>query len=503
MNARWRPAKPAVVTADTTWTWRETAVHAARMASALDQLGLQKGDRVVMLMNNSLSMLQAILGTVWGGYVAVPLNTSVADEGIAKMIADCEAAAVIASDEHIERIAGMSAEFPKSLASRLVAVGTAPREWASLQTMLDSAEASRPVAKLVASDICNIIYSSGTTGMPKGIVHSHGCRMAWAYDMTVALRYDSDARTLITLGLYSNITWVTLLTTILCGGTVYLAGAFNVESCLRLMAEHRISHAGMVPIQLQRILADPTFDQYDLSSMRSLMCCGSPLQAGIKTDIVSRMPGDFIELYGLTEGLVTIQDPGEALNNPGSVGRPCPGQDIRIVDGNDEELPLGQSGEILGIGRLLMTGYLNRDDASDEATWTDSAGRRWLRTGDIGRVDDEGNLYIVDRKKDMIISGGQNIYPADIEAVIAKHDAVEEVAVIGIRSEKWGETPLAIVVSSDPGLDSDAIVTWANERLGRQQRISAARIVDSLPRNPNGKVLKRTLREAYGDMLTP
>lgn len=501
LNARWRPQKTAVVTDGATWTWRQCANHTARMASVFDGLGLAKGDRVVIVMNNGLPMLQAILGAVWGGYVAVPLNTSVADSGIAKMIADCGAGAIVASDEHIGRINEMRADFGAELAGKLVADGGSGDGWHQISDLLGAAHATRAVATLEPADPCNIIYSSGTTGMPKGIVHSHACRTAWAYDMSIALRYNSDARTLVSLGLYSNITWVTLLSTILCGGTIFLARSFDVTSCLTLISEQRITHAGMVPIQFQRLLAAADFSDFDLSSIQALMCCGSPLQPDLKKEIVRRIPGHFIELYGLTEGLVTIQDPCEALDNPSSVGRPCPGQDLRIVDGNDNEVPAGESGEILGYGRLLMSGYLNRNEANEEATWVDADGRRWLRTGDIGRIDDEGNLYIVDRKKDMIISGGQNIYPADIEAVIAAHENVDDIAVIGVKSKKWGETPLAVVVSNDPKLDTGEFVTWANARLGKQQRIAAVRIVDELPRNANGKILKRELRDHFADVV--
>ena len=501
LNARWRPQKDAVVAGDESWNWAECATHAAQMASALSRLGLHKGDRVAIVMNNSLTMLQAILGTTWGGFVAVPLNTSVADSGIAKMIADCNAAAVIASDEHIERVQSMSSAFAPPLPERLIAHGDAPANWHQIREMLDGADASYPIAALNPNDPCNIIYSSGTTGMPKGIVHSHACRMAWAYDMSIALRYNSNARTLVSLGLYSNITWVTLLATILCGGTIFLTTSFDVASCLKLMQQQKISHAGMVPIQFQRLLAAADFDSYDLKSIRALMCCGSPLHPDLKASILKRIPGDFIELYGLTEGIVTIQDPDEAMNNLASVGRPCPGQDICIVDADDREVPVGESGEILGYGRLMMSGYLNRDDANDEATRVDSEGRRWLRTGDIGKVDSDGNLYIVDRKKDMIISGGQNVYPADIEAVLATHENIDDVAVIGVRSERWGETPLAVVVSNDPALDTEALIEWANALLGKQQRIRGVQLVDELPRNPNGKILKRKLRETFSDIV--
>ena len=225
------------------------------------------------------------------------------------------------------------------------------------------------------------------------------------------------------------------------------------------------------------------------------MCCGSPLAGPLKAQVVQRMRCELIELYGLTEGLITTLAPEDVERKLASVGKPLPGTDLRILGPDDRDVPPGEAGEIVGRGRIVMAGYHARPDASAEATFVDEQGRRWLRTGDIGRLDEEGFLYIVDRKKDMILSGGQNIYPADIESVMLGHPDVAEVAVIGIPSERWGETPLAVVVPR-PGASGDAVAltAWTNERVGRQQRISGIAWRDSLPRNANGKILKRELR---------
>jgi acyl-CoA synthetase (AMP-forming)/AMP-acid ligase II len=231
------------------------------------------------------------------------------------------------------------------------------------------------------------------------------------------------------------------------------------------------------------------------------MCCGSPLAAPLKRRIVERMPGDFIELYGLTEGLVTILGPEDMLDKIETVGRPCPGQRLAILDSDDNVLPAGEPGEIVGECRFLMTGYHANDAASQEATWVHPSGARWLRTGDIGKLDEDGFLTLVDRKKDMIISGGQNIYPLDIEIVFMAHPDVSEVAVIGIAHPKWGETPLAVVVPAEGAtIDAASLTAWANQQLGRQQRVSGTAFVDVLPRNPNGKVLKRDLRELFKEL---
>ena len=498
LNARWLATKPAVACNGETLSWSAYRERLGRVAEGLAALGLEPGDRVVILMRNGLEMAEALFGTIYGGFVAVPLNVSVSDEGILTLIRDSGAKAVIASHEHVERLAAMGDELPAELAGRMIGHGAVPEGFTAYAAWRDhhpARESGHPVA---AGDECNIIYSSGTTGLPKGIVHSHGCRAAWAYDMALALRYHGGARTLCSLGLYSNITWVAMLSTFWCGGTIVVMPAFDVEGFLAAIQDERITHSAMVPVQFQRIMEHPALGSYDLSSLDSLMCCGSPLHEGLKRRIYAEICSDFIELYGLTEGLVTTLQPEDAELRMNSVGRPCPGQDIVILGNGDEVLPAGEAGEIVGYGRLLMTGYLNRDDANEEATWTDGEGRRWLRTGDIGRLDDEGFLYLVDRKKDMILSGAQNIYPADIEAVAARHPAVADIAVIGVPSEKWGETPLAVVVRSED-VDADALAAWINERVGKQQRVAGVVFIDELPRNPNGKVLKRELRKDYAN----
>jgi acyl-CoA synthetase (AMP-forming)/AMP-acid ligase II len=205
-----------------------------------------------------------------------------------------------------------------------------------------------------------------------------------------------------------------------------------------------------------------------------------------------------MELYGLTEGLITILEPEDFERKLQSVGKPVLGADILILGDDDREVAPGEIGEIVGRGRLVMSGYHKLDEANRQATWIDAAGRQWLRTGDLGRLDAEGFLFIVDRKKDMILSGGQNIYPTDIETVMREHPAVAEVAVVGVSSERWGETPLAVVVvSAGHVLSTYELLEWTNARVGRQQRISGVVWCESLPRNPNGKVLKRELRQRY------
>jgi long-chain acyl-CoA synthetase len=499
-HGRNQAGKPALVEDERRLSWAEFDAATNQVANGLLQLGLEPGARLGVLMSNSLEMALVLFGAGKAGISVVPINTSVTDAAVAGMINDSEAVAIAASGEHCTRIdALLTARAITASLERLGVAAPQATGWLAFDSWL-AAQSREPcgVAVVPATE-CNIIYSSGTTGMPKGIVHTHGCRMRWAEDLAIALRYHSGAVAVCSLGLYSNISWTTMLSTILVGGTLVIMPSFTPVALLDAIRRHGITHGGFVPVQFQRLLESPDLADRPPRTLQAIMCCGSPLPAPLKRATRDALDCELIELYGLTEGIVTTLAPEDFDRKLESVGKPIPGQRMKLIAADDREAGPGELGEIVGLGRLVMEGYHNRPDATAEATWTDPQGKRWLRTGDIGRLDDDGFLYIVDRKKDMILSGSQNIYPADIEAVMREHPRVVDVAVIGIPSERWGETPLAVVVverTGTPSLDSE-LVEWTNARVGRQQRISGAVLVDDLPRNPNGKILKRELRAQY------
>ncbi len=498
-NGRWLAERPALIDGDARMTWREFAASTARLANGLASLGVSPRERVAVLMDTRLETVIAMFGIIRAGAVAVPLNVSINDAAIATMCADAGCVAVFASGAHCARIDALRAAGVLG-ARYFIACEWRGAGWRAFDAFIDAQSAAAPAAAIAPDDECNLIYSSGTTALPKGIVHTHLCRMHWAHDVALALRYRNGCRTLFTLGLFSNISWVTMLTTILVGGTLVLLRSFSPREALAVIDAEGITHGGFVPLQLERLLGCPERGVYRLNSLETVMCCGSPLRAELKRAFAHEFNCRLIELYGLTEGVFTILEPEDFERKIESVGKPVLGSDIRILDENDREVAPGETGEIVGRGRLVMAGYHARDEANREATWLDASGAQWLRTGDLGRLDAENFLYIVDRKKDMILSGGQNIYPIDIESAILDHPAVAEVAVIGIPSERWGETPLAVVVLRvGRTVSADELCEWTNARVGRQQRISGVVWRTSLPRNPNGKVLKRELRREYAN----
>ena len=348
-------------------------------------------------------------------------------------------------------------------------------------------------------DPFNIIYSSGTTGTPKGIVHSHVMRWRQAAGGFKAI-YASDSRSLLSTPLYSNTTLAVFLPTMLWGGHARLMGKFDAGRWLELAEANRITHTMLVPVQYQRLLRHADFDRRDLSAMVLKFCTSAPFSAELKEETVRRFPGGLIEIYGMTEGgVVCMLFAHKHPDKLHTVGQPVAGHELIVLGDDDQLLPPGEKGVLAGRSPTMMSGYRNQPDKTREMEWRDAEGNLWLKTGDIGVVDAEGFVSIVGRAKDMIISGGFNIYPADLEDALLAEQGVAEAAVVGVPSEQWGETPVGFV-AAQPGvaLDVDALLASVNGKLGKTQRLSALHLIDEMPRSHIGKLLKSELRERLG-----
>ena len=458
-----------------------------RVAAALQRDGVQPGEAVAICAGTSLAYAVTYLGALRAGVVVAPLAPGSTPDSLAGMLQDAGA-----------RLLFIDSEVEQALGAR---AATVPR------IRLDASDWHRwlaPVGARVADAMVdadwpfNIIYSSGTTGEPKGIVQPHGMR--WAHVQRGATYgYGADTVTLLSTPLYSNTTLVVFFPTLAYGGTVLLMGKFDAAGYLVLAARERVTHTMLVPVQYQRLMARPDFGQHDLRSFRMKFSTSAPFAATLKADVLARWPGGLVEFYGMTEGGGTcILEAHQHPDKLHTVGQPALGHDIRLIDEAGQEVPAGEAGEVVGHSPGMMKGYHGRPEKTREAEWYAPDGKRFIRTGDIGRFDEQGFLTLFDRRKDMIISGGFNLYPSDLEAVLREHPGVLDVAVVGVPSEQWGETPVAYVVQREgDALAADALRDWMNQRVGKTQRLADLRYIAELPRSAIGKVLKRELREQY------
>lgn len=496
-HAEFYPEKTAVICGEQRVGWRALNEGFNRVANSLIADGVRPGDKVAVLMTNSVEMLEVMYGIVKARATLVPLSALLTAEQVAALLDDSDACMIIASATTAALAIQASNHCNSSKLRRKIALGFDESGWDDGRAWFAAGERGEPPLKYDLRDDFNIIYSSGTTGIPKGIVQTHRARQHWSYSNALELRFDANSVALATTSLYSNGTWFMILPPMFVGATMVIMEQFSPKAFLETVQKEGVTHTFMVPTQYITTLADESFETFDLSSLRVMLSAGSPLRQDTKEDILRRMGPGLFELYGFSEGFATIIRP-EQIHKRGSVGTPVIGFQLRILDENGTPLPQGEVGEIAGYGAGLMKEYYKRPEATAEAVWVDDRGRTFLRSGDIGRQDEDGFLYILDRKKDMIISGGFNVFPKDIEEVVGTHPDVSDVTVIGIPHDKWGEAPLALVIPEKGRTpDPETLRGWANERLAKTQRLAAVEIRDEFPRNALGKVLKRFLREPY------
>ncbi len=497
--ARTQGEKTALIDEKGAVTWAEMIRRANRIANRLREDGLETGDTVAGLSENSADYVCLYLGTLIAGGCMVPLSGMASGETLALMVNDCDSRFLFVSEKNLPLFNEIRDQLERVKPPRRIGLDTsAVDSGKDLAAWLGDVSGEPRPADVSLDDPFNIIYSSGTTGTPKGILHDYRFRQRQMVRLA-AFGLDGDAINLVSTPLYSNTTLVSALPTLYNGGTLILMGKFNPLRFLELAEDHRVTLAMLVPVQYSRIMAEPDFDRFDLSSFKMKMCTSAPLRSDVIAEAMKRWPGNIREVYGLTEGgISTSLDCAANPTKWDSVGQPTEGAEVRIIDDNGNELPQGETGEIVGRAISMMRGYYHRDAQTREMLWTSPEGYTFYRSGDMGRLDEDGFLYILDRRKDMIISGGFNIYAVDLEKVLLEHPAVADVAVIGIPSEHWGETPLGLVVRKPGTTDSEEdILSFANEKLGKTQRLAGVEFRDELPRSTIGKVLKRELREPY------
>ena len=500
-HAARRPDKAAIVWDGRTYTYADLAARVRRLANGLVGLGVGKGDRVGLLATNCVEHAETVFALSEIGALWVPVNYRLTPSEVGVIVNGVECSAMVYSADMLETVEALRDDGAS--VRRWIGIGDGAAIGESYDGLLDKASDAAPPRRAAPDDLFAIMHTSGTTGLPKGVMVTHRQMMqGFAYSvMEYGARPDEVA--LQVLAQFHAGGNMYFMEQFLVGSTIFLHDHFDAEAVLRTIERERISYAGLVPSMLIFLLESEVIGKADLSSLRRIQYGASPIPVDRLARGLEVFDADFQGIYGQTEAavFVTHLSGGEhrrALQAGGgglleSCGKPCIGYEVMIADGEDNALEPGAVGEVLIRGDSVMSGYWNRPDATER---TLSGG--WLHSGDMGRMDEDGFIYIVDRKNDLIISGGENVYPAEVENVISAHPEVVEVAVVGVPDERWVEAVKAIVaVRADGGPAEAEIIEFCRGKLGGFKIPKSVDFVAALPRTPTGKVKKNVLREPY------
>ncbi|MFF5493412.1 long-chain fatty acid--CoA ligase [Streptomyces aquilus] len=487
-RARKTPHRTALVHGDTTWTYAQLYERTTRLAHALRARGVRRGDRIAYLGPNHPSYLETLFAAGTLGAVFVPLNIRLAGPEIAYQLADSGTKALVYGPQYTGLVAGLPGDTD---VRAYVEVGAEYEEELARS-------ADEPIDQPVTpDDTCIIMYTSGTTGRPKGAMLTHG-NLTWnALNVLVDTDLIADERALVSAPLFhtAGLNMLTL-PVLLKGGTCVLVEAFDPSATFDLIERHRITFMFGVPTMFEQIARHPRWPDADLSSLRILTCGGSPVPTSMIGAYQERGL-TFLQGYGMTEAApgTLFLDAEHAVTKAGSAGVPHFFSDVRVVRPDMAPVDVAETGEVVVRGPHVMPGYWGLPEET-AASFTDG----WFRSGDAARVDEDGYVFIVDRIKDMIISGGENIYPAEIEDLLLTHPDIVECAVIGVPDDKWGEVPRAVVVPREgASLDPDEVLASLSGRLAKYKIPKSVVIAAELPRTASGKLLKSRVRTRYGN----
>lgn len=489
-HAKYNPKKIALIQGDRKVTFSELSEKLSFFSSKLKSENILPQQVIAICASSSIEYVIVYLGSLKAGVAVAPIAPSSTAESITNMLNNCAAKLIFYDETTRDLLSNVSDD---EQAQRIDLETSIFSAWVSNHKDADPVQINPDWA-------FNLIYSSGTTGTPKGIVQPHSMR--WAHvQRGIDSQYGINSTVLISTPLYSNTTLVSLFPGIALGGTIVLMKKFDVIEFLTLAEKFKVTHAMLVPVQYQRIMQSPEFNRFDLTSFKEKFCTSAPFSAQLKKDILERWPGGLTEYYGMTEGGGTVILKAHLYPNKlHTVGQPAITSDIRLINETGLEVDRGEIGEVVGNSPAMMKEYFKEPNKTKEAEWYSPEGKRFIKTGDIGRFDEDGFLVLMDRKKDMIISGGFNIYPSDIEAVLNSLPSVVDCAVVGIPSDKWGETPIAFVVANSVDANesfAEELKEWVNSKVGKTQRLSQVQILKELPRSHIGKIQKKELRDSW------
>ena len=492
IHALYRPNKVALICGERSLTYAEFNARARHVASALSKLGVQAGDRVAVMAHNSIELLEVSAGLSKLSAITVALNYRLREQEVAYILNDCQAGVAIAGPELVDVVDQARGEVKGEVAYIAIG-GETPEGWLSYEELLAAASIEIPEGQ--GSLGSGMTYTSGTTGKPKGAYRPRGVPAEIVLGLVQTFELSESDVHLVAGPIYHSAPSFFVAVNLLIGATLVIMPKYDAEEALQLIEQHHVTTTFMAPTILQRLcdLPENVFSRYDTSSLRSIILGGAPCPYALKVRGIARFGECLWEFYGATEtGFVTILRPEDQLRKPGSCGKVGPGQEIRLLDAAGNEVPDNIPGEMWARNAWLAE-YYNKPEATASNTKDG-----FFSVGDIAYRDSEGYYYICDRKIDMIISGGVNIYPAEIEAVLAAHPAVADVAVIGIPDERWGESVMAVVeLRLGASATAEELIAFCGERLADYKRPRSVEFVNELPRNPAGKLLKNRIREPY------
>ncbi|MCL5122946.1 MAG: long-chain-fatty-acid--CoA ligase [Deltaproteobacteria bacterium] len=498
--ARKFPDKVGFICGDERYTYRQFDDRCNRLANGLLKLGLYKGHNIATLFISRMALMESYYGITKMAGVVVPLNFRLAPGEYVNLISHADAKAIIYEELFQPLIDAIRPQLPE--VRNYICVGNKTKGTESYEDLLQGASPSEPKVDISDDDIAFIMYTAGTTGTPKGVVRTHKNQFIGAVNF-VSLPVNilgSDATWLSCPPAFHCASQEAIHSIMFLGGMnilLSLYDGFNPGAVLKIIQEEKVTGAWAVPTMWISLLGCPEIDKYDLSSLKLACNGGAIMPLPLKQKMMTKFPNvSFMDFFGMTEmnPWTCVLTGEDALRKPDSVGKPCVTVDIRIWDDNCHDVPVGDVGEIVYSGPSVMKEYYK----SPEATSVAMTGG-YFHSGDLVRQDEEGFVYVVDRKKDMIISGGENIYPAEVEVVLLRHPKIQEAAVIGIPDPKWGESVKAVVkLKSDQTTTEEEIIDYCRNNIARYKAPKSVDFVTEFPVSSTGKVLKRELRQKYG-----
>jgi acyl-CoA synthetase (AMP-forming)/AMP-acid ligase II len=503
------PDRQCIVFANQRWTYLQTLARVNKLANALDKFGVEKGDRIGMIQVNCSQYIESYFASAKLGCIFIPLNYRAKADELGYMIAQAEAKLLFVGRRYMDMINSLLPNLPA--VKKCIPIDIDGGQKDEYETILQSASSEEVIREIGDEDTTILMFTAGTTGRPKGVPLKHSAFVTYALENVEPANPDIEEKNLLAVPLYHVAGMQAMVAGIYGGRTLVLMRQFEVKDWLETVQREQATRVMLVPTMLKRVIDDPDFQRYNLKSLKIMTYGAAPMPLEVIQKAIRLMPWvQFINAFGQTETASTIavlgpedhriegteEEKEKKLKRlASSIGKPLRDVEVKIVDEEGKKPPPLEVGEIWARGSRIMTGYWRDEERTSLVLTSDG----WLRTGDMGWMDDEGYIYLAGRADDMIIRGGENISPEEVEDVLYSHPMIEEAAVIGIAHPEWGQEPRAIIVlKHGQTATPEEIIEYCRSRLAGFKRPRSVIFVDSLPRNPMGKVIKKILREEHG-----